>query len=1101
MGSVLAALFRHLKKINVWRFAILAAIAARPFMLEAQSPQDCLDAIRVCSNTYVQTSTFSGFGNVQEVQAGGSTCLAAGETNSSWYVFRIKNAGNLLVDITPANPLDDYDFVIYNLTGDSCGSILSGTNAPVRCNYSSTPGTTGLATGYVQASVNAAGPPFCSPLPVLAGETYVMMINNFTSSAFGYSLDFGGTATIEDTETPEVDSVSVALCNPNKVLLHFDENIDPATITAAGTEFTITGPAPVTVKDASIFGAPNVVRVRFTQQVNTPGIYTVTINTGTDGNTLSDDCSNFLSAGSSHDFTIIFQGPVASIASVTNASCNATNGSATGAVTGGTGPFTYIWDTSPPQTGITATGLAAGHYTFTVTDANGCTSLATFNVFTDGEPQLTTTSVKDSCANPGSGQASVVATGGVPPYTYLWSTVPPQSTATATGLVTGTYSVTVTDDKGCTSVGVVSIGQDGKPVIAISKQDPPCDGSTLGSATATVTGTAPFSYMWSTSPPQNTATATMLTPGSYTVTVTDSSGCEAEASVTISQNKMNITAMVTDVTCGNLSNGSIAVSVTGASPPLSYSWNTTPVQTTATATNLSIGTYQVIVSDQAGCLDSLTESVGGPPPILPTTSTTNAACTFNTGTASVIAAGGNPPYTFAWNTVPPQFTSVASNLSAGAYTVTITDSIGCTETAVAFVNDSDGPLGQITAVQDATCLEANGSATVGVSTGIPPYTFLWNTSPPQPGATASGLASGEYTVEITDGNGCKSFLNVKINDLEPVSLVPGPVMNASCGMANGSATVFHLGGIAPFTYTWLTSPVQTGSTAINLAAGSYIAVVTDSAGCTDSIEVSVGEFEANNSIEYDIACLGEPTQFFGISDYTGPINWYWDFGNPEDSTNDNSSLQNPSYVYPATGNYSVTLYIDGGCATDTLTLLVSAGLKPDASFSVEKEPILAQSPATFYYTGSPVTGYLWDLGSGPSPGAQTIIHTFPNSDSVWVTLYVEDEYGCLDTVTNAYFVDETPTVFVPGAFTPNGDGRNDRFLVYSYGIADCELLIVNRWGQEVFRSNDPNAIVNTGWDGKHEGKPVPQGAYGYKITGTLVSEKVFTRTGTVIVYY
>jgi len=645
----------------------------------------------------------------------------------------------------------------------------------------------------------------------------------------------------------------------------------------------------------------------------------------------------------------------------------------------------------------------------------------------------------------------------------------------------------------------VKIDLQGKPNITFTKTDPSCDGSVLGTATALVNGIAPFTYLWSTSPPQNTATATMLPTGSYTVTVTDSAGCIDSATVAIAKNQMTINTVVTNVSCGNLNDGSIAVSVSGANPPLVYAWNTVPPQSTATATNLGIGTYKVVITDQAGCRDSVTESVGGPPPIVLSVSTTPSGCTFSTGTATVAAAGGLGPYTYVWGTPVPQFTQQAVNLAAGAYAVTVTDSTGCSETKVAYVDDADGPIGEIAAVVHSTCHEPNGSATVAVSNGSPPFSYLWNTAPPQAGATATGLAAGEYTVQIQDGNGCKSYLNVKINAIEVVTLLQGPVVNASCGMANGSATVIDSGGIGPFTFHWLTTPVQFGATAVNLAAGTYTAVVTDSAGCTDSLDVTVGEFLANNSISYDPACLGEPTFLYGITDYPGAVSWLWDFGDPQ--LPGQSTLQNPSFTYSGYGTYTVTLYINGGCATDTLTAQVTTGYRPTASFVPEQQPLLAQAPITFVYTGTPVSQWAWTSGALAQSGSSTAVFSYPSPDSIAVTLVVTDPYGCTDTVTNTYWVEDPPDLFIPGGFTPNGDAHNDRFKFFSRGIASCQVIVVNRWGQTVFESDDPDFMISTGWDGRHRGAPVPQGAYAYKVTAVLKNGKEFRKAGTLMVVY
>src|ERR1039457_510917 len=132
---------------------IFGIIILNEYIVSAQAPeQDCFNAIYVCSNNYVQSNSYSGFGSIQEVTAANS-CLQYGETNSVWYLFHVINSGLLTFQLTPINPADDYDFVLYNMSHDSCAGIEAGTNHPVRCNYSSTPGATGLANGYILTTV------------------------------------------------------------------------------------------------------------------------------------------------------------------------------------------------------------------------------------------------------------------------------------------------------------------------------------------------------------------------------------------------------------------------------------------------------------------------------------------------------------------------------------------------------------------------------------------------------------------------------------------------------------------------------------------------------------------------------------------------------------------------------------------------------------------------------------------------------------------------------------------------------------------------------------------------------------------------------------
>ena len=153
-------------------------ILATPFWSFGQ--QDCFDAITVCSNSYTQNSSFVGVGSISEIPTG-SSCLGNGEANSVWYIFTIISPGDLTFQLTPNVATDDYDFAVYDLTTDSCSGIVNGTNTAVSCNYSATTGATGLSTGFTQTSAGSSNPNQNAPLTVSAGQTYALMVSNFTS--------------------------------------------------------------------------------------------------------------------------------------------------------------------------------------------------------------------------------------------------------------------------------------------------------------------------------------------------------------------------------------------------------------------------------------------------------------------------------------------------------------------------------------------------------------------------------------------------------------------------------------------------------------------------------------------------------------------------------------------------------------------------------------------------------------------------------------------------------------------------------------------------------------------------------------------------------
>ncbi|MFH1320785.1 MAG: T9SS type A sorting domain-containing protein, partial [Bacteroidota bacterium] len=309
----------------------------------------------------------------------------------------------------------------------------------------------------------------------------------------------------------------------------------------------------------------------------------------------------------------------ATITASTNISCIGGNdGSATVGASGGTGSYTYLWDDPGSQTTATATGLYPITYIATVTDVNGCLDTASVTL---SEPptalSLTASNVSATCGNP-DGQASVSVTGGTGAYTYLWDDPTSQTTSTATGLLAGSYTVTVTDANSCTDNATVTVNDAGAPTATITDStNVSCNGDCNGDATVTPSGgNGAYTYLWNDPGSQTDSTATGLCSGNYNVTVTDDSGCVAVANIIITQPSiLEIdTISVTDVTVYGGSDGAIDIVVSGGTAPYTYLWDDLSTNTTEDISSLTAGTYTLIVTDTNGCIDSLSIVVNEPLP-------------------------------------------------------------------------------------------------------------------------------------------------------------------------------------------------------------------------------------------------------------------------------------------------------------------------------------------------------------------------------------------------------------------------------------------------------------------------------------------------------
>jgi len=603
----------------------------------------------------------------------------------------------------------------------------------------------------------------------------------------------------------------------------------------------------------------------------------------------------------------------------TDVSCNGgANGTATVAPTGGTATYTYSWNTTPVQTTATATGLAAGTYTVTVTDANNCQTTRSFTINQPTAPLSAATGggqTDISCNGGMNGTATVFATGGTPTYTYSWNTTPVQTTATATGLAAGTYTVTVTDANGCQATRSFTINQPAAALnIAVGggKTDVSCNGGANGTATVAPTGGTPtYTYSWNTTPVQTTATATGLAAGTYTVTVTDANNCQTTRSFTINQPTAPLSAATgggkTDVSCNGGSNGTAMVIPSGGTGTYSYSWNTTPVQTTASATGLAAGTYTVTVTDANGCQTTRDFTISEPPALVASIgSQSDASCNGGTNgyaTVNVVGGTGTGTYSYSWS--PTGGTAAtASGLAAGTYTVTVKDANLC-QTTQSFTISQPPILSATKSHTDALCNgSSTGTATVNPAGGNGGYTYAWS---PTGGnaATATGLTQGIYTCTITDAKGCSITESFTINQPSALTATTSQI-NATCSIG-GEASVTPAGGAGGYTYEW--TPVgATSATVNNLSAGNYSCKITDANGCfiTKNFTIGTTNTLVANTSQVNVLCNGSNTGSASVvpSGAPGPFTYVWSpsGGNGDTATN------------LTAGNYSVTITASNGCS-------------------------------------------------------------------------------------------------------------------------------------------------------------------------------------------
>lgn len=465
-------------------------------------------------------------------------------------------------------------------------------------------------------------------------------------------------------------------------------------------------------------------------------------------------------------FTVTITQPAsalsAALSGTTSAGCGQSNGSATVTASGGTAGYTYSWSPSG-GTAAAATGLAAGSYTAIITDSKGCTASAATLIGSTGGPTLSVSSQTNvSCFGGSNGAATVSATGGTGPYTYTWS--PGNlSGASQTSLGVGTYTISVKDAGNCIGSTTVAITQPAAVSAAITATVPTNCGQSVGGATVTASGGTPgYTYSWS--PSGGTAAgASGLAAGNYTVTVTDSKGCIKTAGTLInSAGGPTVTvSSQTNIACFGDSTGAAAVSATGGSGTYTYTWSPSG-GSSFSASGLPAGTYTVTVSD-GSCPGFAVVTLTQSPSISAAVSTTAANCAASDGSASVTASGGTGALSYLWSTGSATTTSI-SNLAPGAYTVTVTDSKGCTQTASGLVTVNNGSFAVDAGT--STTIETGGN-TVLHGTGPAGATYSWTPSSSLScstcqNPTASPDVTTTYTLIVTNSSGCSSVDTVTI---------------------------------------------------------------------------------------------------------------------------------------------------------------------------------------------------------------------------------------------------------------------------------------------------------------------------------------------------
>ena len=605
-----------------------------------------------------------------------------------------------------------------------------------------------------------------------------------------------------------------------------------------------------------------------------------------------------------------------------------------------------------------------------------------------------------SCNGLDDGNASLTPVGGAAPYLATWTDSNGDTVTSTNGgllvenLEAGTYNYVLTDDDNCSAVGTINITNPAPIQFDLASTDVSCSGQNDGTAYVTNIsgGYTPYTYLWNSTPiPQTTDSAIFLSAGTYTLTVTDTAGCQQSDTIAVNATTLILVNAdsISNVSCNGFDDGYISVSTTGGQGPYTYLWSNGSTDTTLSG--LAPNTYTVTTTDANNCSQSQSFTITEPTLLTGNVVVNNPTkCNGSSdGLAVIIGVGGTLPYSYVWSNGDNG--EALQNVIAGNYSVDITDGNGCVFTENVVITEPTPLQTQISA-NDALCLGVNnGSVNLTVTGGTLPYTYTWsNFANTQ---NLNNITAGTYSVIVTDAGNCIITDSVTVGEQQSITL-DFNVINPTCfGFTDGEISANVVGGTAPFSFDW--SDGATGENRTDLGDGIYELTVTGAGGC-QAIEQVV---------------LAEPTEL----------------------------------------DYELTV-IDIKCqnASDGVIIIQTSGATPPYTYewSNNDENIAVQN------------------GLGEGTYEINITDSLGCTELISVTLLepAENPEDC-----DAINVELT----IPNVFSPNNDGVNDLFFIKGTDQDEWILRVFNRWGHAVYKNDN----YNNDWDGGDN----PEGTYFYII--------------------
>ena len=558
-----------------------------------------------------------------------------------------------------------------------------------------------------------------------------------------------------------------------------------------------------------------------------------------------------------------------------------------------------------------------------------------------------------------------------------------------------------------------------------------------------------------------------------------------------------LTAQISHISCFGLFDGEVVLTANGGTDPYKYSIDGINFVNDSVFSNLAAGTYTFYTEDFYNCLDSISVQIIEPQPVAVNVASIQNVLCFGTPSGSIALAGtgGTPPYEFSADTAQTWTTdNTLENLAAGNYRIIMRDANGCSDETTAFLTEPTKLLGEIDVTELRCAGDSNATATANITGGVSPYSYDWSSGHMQ--QTATNLPAGNYTVLVTDDNNCQISVSTEVIGPPSFEFDSTYFTDVTCfGGNDGTGGVFVVGGTPPYNFSWTngsTSPIVN-----NFTAGQHIVTVTDSNDCPimDTLTITEPPEILIEIVDMEDAfCnLDNGSVTVAASGGVGAYTYSWDT-NPVQT----GPLAVDLFGAPFGGPYTVSV-VDSNMCEQTLEVTIGTADPPIADFehdlSLSDTIIINEQGVRFTNLSQLATSYLWDFGDGSQSNEENPTHIYTQEGIYTVRLIAYDQnFGCPDTIEKTFTLLPPGAIYVPNAFTPNGDGHNDFFHPVGVGVVFMNMNIYDRWGHHLITLYN----MEERWNGRHpSGYACQEGVYVWVINATINDGTKVHRAGTV----